>query len=74
MAKLLLKHNAPINAQTVVCSDSEKKPVPMHCSYPGPWEAEPRLAKNHSLMERSGMFVVSLRASLHDPGLLFSPG
>ena len=24
MAKLLLKHNAPINAQTVVCSDSEK--------------------------------------------------
>ena len=46
MAKLLLKHNAPINAQTVVCNDyvlmQGKNPVPKFCFE----EGEPRLDNN----------------------------
>jgi len=47
VAKLLLKHNAPINAQTVVCNDyvlmqGKKNPVPKFCLE----EGEPRLDNN----------------------------
>ena len=61
MARLLLKYNAPINAQTVVCKKcayvlvrgTEKKPIPKFCM-----ESRSLVRKNQDLRLSRGLRVL----------------